>query len=317
MPLKLVFVKIFVLLIFIIVCWPVTTQAYEPIRPIPQQVEYDHKKALLGKRLFFETLLSKDNSVSCHTCHDFKSGGSEPRPVSIGVYERKGNMNAPTVLNSYFNFRQFWNGRAADLKEQASGPLHSMKEMDMTVARVEDVLNSHPEYPKIFKKVYQTSVIKFDMVVDAIAEFEKALFTPDSRFDQYLRGEINLSENEKQGYRLFKTFGCVSCHNGINIGGNSYQYVGAVNPLEEELSGDLYEISGDPFDKNRFKVPSLRNIALTAPYLHDGSRENLAEMLKLMAYHNLGFNLSTEEISLLTSFLNTLTGKTPKILQHD
>lgn len=317
MLLKLFFVPSFILGFLLVASIPFPCFAYEPIKPIPKHVEYNQVKAELGKKLFSETLLSKDNSVSCHTCHDFQLGGAEARSVSVGVYQRMGSMNAPTVLNSYFNFRQFWNGRAADLKEQASGPLHSMLEMDMTVTQVEKVLNNHPEYPQLFKKAYGSSVINFDMVVDAIAEFEKALYTPDSRFDQYLRGEIDLSEDEKQGYRLFKTLGCVSCHNGINIGGNSYQYVGVINPLDKDLSGDLYELSGDPFDKNRFKVPSLRNIALTAPYLHDGSQNNLADMLDLMAYHNLGFKLSKEEISLLSSFLRTLTGKTPKILEND
>jgi len=294
---------------------PILVWAYEPIIPIPRTVEYDENKALLGKRLFSETLLSSDNTVSCHSCHDFNFGGAESKPVSIGVYNRVGNLNAPTVLNSYFNFRQFWNGRAIDLKEQAKGPLHNIIEMDMTVEKVEKVLNAHDEYLGLFKQVYGKVPITFELVVDAIAEFEKALFTPDSIFDRYLRGEIELSKTEKKGYILFKTLGCISCHNGINIGGNSFQYIGAINPLENEVKGDLYEISGDPFDKNRFKVPSLRNIALTAPYLHDGSRKSLADILILMAYHNLGFSLSQEEIALLTSFLKTLTGKTPKILQ--
>ncbi len=291
--------------------------AFEPIVPIPQQVEYDQQKALLGRKLFSETGLSRDGIISCHSCHNFDSGGgADPRSVSTGVYARKGSLNAPTVYNSFFNFRQFWNGRAPDLIEQAKGPLHSTLEMDMSPAKIEQFLNSDKQYKKLFKVVYATNLINFDQVVDAIAEFEKALFTPDSKFDQYLRGESQLSEDEKSGYILFKSLGCISCHNGINVGGNSYQYLGAVNPIGRDLVGDRYELSKDPFDKNRFKVPGLRNIELTSPYLHDGSEQYLSDVLDIMAYHNLGFKLTSSEKILIEKFLYTLTGKKPDILQQ-
>jgi cytochrome c peroxidase len=188
--------------------------------------------------------------------------------------------------------------------------------MDMSPIRIEKLLNTDEQYQRLFKDVYASRSISFDQVVDAIAEFEKALFTPDSKFDLYLRGEAALSEDEKSGYTLFKSLGCISCHNGINVGGNSYQYLGAVNPIDRDLVGDRYEISKDPFDKNRFKVPGLRNIALTAPYLHDGSEEKLSGVLDIMAYHNLGFKLSVEENELLQKFLHTLTGNKPAILQE-
>jgi cytochrome c peroxidase len=184
----------------------------------------------------------------------------------------------------------------------------------MLPARIENFLHSDQEYQGLFKGVYKTSQINFDQVVGAIAEFEKALFTPDCKFDLYLRGEIQLSDDEKSGYILFKSLGCISCHNGINVGGNSYQYLGAVNPIDRELVGDRYEISNDPFDKNRFKVPGLRNIELTSPYLHDGSEEKLSDVLDIMAYHNLGFKLSRSENKLLEQFLRTLTGQKPAIL---
>ncbi len=290
------------------------THASEPILPIPRHVDYDHPRALLGKKLFTDPRLSRDGTISCHSCHSFESGGADPRPVSTGVYSRQGALNSPTVYNSFFNFRQFWNGRAPDLIEQAKGPLHSTVEMDMLPARIENFLNSDKEYQGLFKGVYKTSQINFDQVVGAIAEFEKALFTPDCKFDLYLRGEIQLSDDEKSGYILFKSLGCISCHNGINVGGNSYQYLGAVNPIDRELVGDRYEISNDPFDKNRFKVPGLRNIELTSPYLHDGSEEQLSDVLDIMAYHNLGFKLSRSENKLLEQFLITLTGQKPAIL---
>lgn len=289
-------------------------QAFEPIQPIPRHVEYDKAKALLGKKLFLETRLSRDGTISCHSCHSFSAGGADPRSVSTGVYARQGALNSPTVFNSFYNFRQFWNGRASDLVEQAKGPLHSTLEMDMSPIRIEGFLNSDQEYRQLFGEIYATPRISFDQLVEAIAEFEKALFTPDSKFDLYLRGEEQLSEDEKQGYILFKSLGCISCHNGINVGGNSFQYLGAVNPIDRDLAGDRYEISKDPFDKNRFKVPGLRNIALTSPYLHDGSEEHLSDVLDIMAFHNLGFKLTKTENDLLQKFLATLTGKTPAIL---
>ena len=289
--------------------------ASEPIIPIPRHVEYDQEKALLGKKLFFDPGLSRDGTVSCHSCHDFNFGGADPRQVSTGVYRRKGALNSPTVFNAYFNFRQFWNGRASNLVEQAKGPLHNTLEMDMSSERIEKYLSSIDGYVESISTIYGSSRISFDYVVDALAEFEKALFTPDSKFDLYLRGEGKLTEQEKSGYILFKSLGCISCHNGVNVGGNSFQYLGAVNPVDRDLAGDRYEISKDPFDKNRFKVPGLRNVELTSPYLHDGSEDLLSDVLDIMAYHNLGFKLTPEENGLLEGFLKTLTGKKPSILQ--
>lgn len=297
-------------------CHSAIVFAFEPIIPIPRHLDYNQEKALLGKRLFVEPRLSRDNTVSCHSCHSFEFGGADPRQVSTGVFARKGSLNSPSVFNSYFNFRQFWNGRAPDLVEQAKGPLHSTLEMDMSQSGIEQFLNADEDYRSRFESVYHSLPITFEQVVDALAEFEKALYTPDCKFDLYLRGEAELSETEKSGYILFKSLGCISCHNGINIGGNSFQYLGAVNPIEKDVVGDLFTLSNDPFDKNRFKVPSLRNIELTSPYLHDGSQKNLADVLDIMAFHNLGFKLTQKETELLEAFLKTLTGKKPAILQQ-
>lgn len=289
--------------------------ADEPIQPIPRQVDYDRAKAELGKRLFFDTRLSRDGQVSCGSCHSPGHGGAEPRATSQGVFKRQGAMNAPTVFNAYFNFRQFWNGRAKDLHEQATGPMHNPVEMDLTTEEIEARVNDDPHYRERFEALYRAERISLDLIADAIVEFEKALTTPNAKFDRWLRGELELADEEHQGYLLFKSLGCVSCHNGINVGGNSYQYLGAVNPVRNVTDGgDLYARTGEEFDRNRYKVPSLRNIALTAPYLHDGSRATLGEALATMAYHNLGFELSGEETRLLHAFLNTLTGDTPAIL---
>ncbi len=291
--------------------------AKEPITPLPKSIKYDKEKAILGKYLFFDPILSKDKSTSCASCHDFNHGGADPRPVSIGVEGKKGKVNAPTVYNSYFNFRQFWNGRAKDLKDQAKCPIHAPNEMAMNEKLVEKRLNSNTFYKTLFKKVYKTDKVEFWMVLDAIAEFEKALITPDSKFDRYLKGEVKLSSLEKKGYLLFKQLGCITCHNGINIGGNSFQKIGAINPYNKEPIGDRFEITKREFDRYRYKVPSLRNIALTAPYFHDGSVDTLEEAVDKMAYHNLGFTLSEMEKKAIVSFLKTLTGKKPKILNDE
>jgi cytochrome c peroxidase len=251
--------------------------------------------------------------VSCASCHAPEFGWADPRPVSIGVHGRIGNINAPTVLNAYFNFRQFWNGRAGDLQEQAAGPIHNPVEMGMSPQATLQRLREDPTYVAAFAAAFPGERWDFSHVTQAIAEFEKTLITPNSRLDRYLRGEIRLTPAEAEGYRLFKRLGCVTCHNGINVGGNSYQYMGALIPTDiDAAGGDRYALTGKAFDRNRFKVPTLRNILQTAPYLHDGSQSDLKEIVELMGYHNLGFRMKDEEADLLLTFLGTLTGDIPE-----
>ncbi len=296
----------------LLICFP--GWADEPIKPIPLKVDYDKAKAELGKMLFLDPQISSDNSISCHSCHDFDHGGADPRPVSIGVHGAKGNANAPAVYNAYFNFRQFWNGRAKDLKDQANGPIHNPVEMDMSPSDIEKYLEQNGYYNQAFRTIYNHPPT-YDDMLDAIAEFEKALFTPNCKFDRYLRKEISLSASEAKGYRLFKTLGCITCHNGINIGGNSFQKFGLIIPYRWSAKfPDRYDITHDAKDKNVYKVPTLRNITLTAPYFHDGSVATLKEALQKMAYHNLGFELSEEEIVAIETFLKTLTGERPAII---
>lgn len=306
----------YILLIFLIISNAVF--ATEPISPIPCKVDYDKQKALLGYSLFIDTELSKDKTTACLSCHDiFQSGGADKNVVSIGVKNRMGNIQSPTVLNACYNFKQFWNGRAKNLSEQASGPIHNPLEMDMNASEVEKRLNGSNEYKKQFYDIYKTDSIKFSQVIDAIVEFEKALVTPNSKFDRYLNGENTLSKKEIEGYNLFKHIGCITCHNGINIGGNAMQKFG----LFEEYKNarpypDLYSITKDSAYKNVFKVPTLRNISETAPYLHDGSAKNLKDVIVQMARYQLGTKLSDDEIEKLISFLNTLNGQTPEILSQ-
>ncbi len=303
-PLSLLF--LFVLLL----------HAKEAITPIPKEVVFDKQKALLGKALFFDTSLSKDHSVGCISCHNVYDGGADPRVVSRGFGGKKGNVQAPTVLNAVFNFRQFWNGRAKDLYEQAKGPLLNPVEHNMTPESVVEEVKKNKEYVRSFQKIYKNGVT-FDNVIDAIVEFEKALVTPDSKFDRYLRGEVKLSQREKEGFELFKRYGCISCHNGINLGGNFFAKIGIFFPYKNERSyPDRYALTKKEIDKNVFKVPTLRNIALTAPYFHDGRYKTLKDAINAMAYYNLGMEMKKDDREKIESFLHTLTGKLPEILDE-
>jgi cytochrome c peroxidase len=231
------------------------------------------------------------------------------------VYGKKGRIQSPTVLNSVFNFTQFWNGRAKTLKEQIKGPVHNSVEMDMKNDVIEKRLNASPYYKMLFKKTYHTDYITYDMVADAIAEFEKALITPNCKFDLYLKGKTKLTPLEKKGYVLFKKYGCITCHNGINVGGNSFQKMGTIFPIKQCV-GDRFEVTKIKFDKCIYKVPTLRNVALTAPYFHDGSAQTLEKAVEKMAYNNLGIKIKKEDVKAIVAFLKTLTGKTPEIMRR-
>ncbi len=291
--------------------------AKEPIIPIPNSISYDREKAYIGKLLFFDPILSKDRTVSCVSCHDFEYGGADPRAVSIGVEGKKGDINSPTVYNAVFNSSLFWNGRAKDLYEQLDGPLLNPVEMAMDRNTIEQRLNASPLYKKLFLKVYKKSFITYEMVKDALVEFEKALITPNSKFDRYLQGKTELSPKEKEGYLLFKKLGCITCHNGINIGGNSYQKIGSVIPYDGKIIHDRSEVTGKKEDRGLYRVAPLRNIALTAPYFHDASAKTLQEAVSKIAYHNLGFSLNKQEIEKIVAFLHTLTGEKPEILDEN
>ncbi len=300
--------KLFIIFIFVASCL-----ANDPIIPIPQKIEYNEKKALLGRELFFDTSLSRDNSVACISCHNIYNGGADARAVSVGFEGKKGNIQSPSVLNAVFNFRQFWNGRAKDLYEQAEGPLNNPVEHNMTPALIEQRLKADPKYKKKFETLYKEGVT-YKNAIDAIVEFEKALITPNSKFDLYLQKKAKLSAKEKHGYTLFRQLGCISCHNGVNLGGNSFAKIGMFTPYENINDyPDRYAITHNPLDRNVFKVPTLRNIALTAPYFHDASQKTLKDAIKAMGFYNLGIELDKEEIDAIEAFLKTLTGELPEI----
>jgi len=284
--------------------------ANEPITSIPLKIDIDIKKADLGKELFFDTSLSRTNTISCSSCHLLNKGGADNRKFSIGVDGRIGNINTPTVFNSRYNFVQLWNGKAKDLKEQVYESITNPLEMDMNLQELIKKLKK-TSYLKKFNSIYKDGITK-DNLADAIAEYEKSLITPSAPFDKYLRGNENaISKKAKNGYKLFKEQGCIACHHGINIGGNLYARFGVLRKTED-LKGSSkgrFEVTNDKRDEYFFKVPSLRNIELTYPYLHDGRIDNLEDAVKLMSNYQLGRTLTQEEIDDIVEFLKSLTGQ--------
>jgi cytochrome c peroxidase len=287
----------------------------EPIQPIEAPTGLDPGKIHLGRLLFHDPRLSHHNQVSCAYCHNLKTGGTDRKTRSIGINGAVGVINAPTVFNSGFNFSQFWDGRAATLEEQIDEPVHSKREMGSTWAEVIEKLKASPEYVRAFRQVYGDE-IRSDHIKDSIAEFERSLATPNSRFDRYLRRDTGaLTSREQQGYLLFKSFGCASCHQGVNVGGNMYQKLGVMAPYFTDrghitkVDRGRFNVTGDPKDTYMFKVPSLRNVELTSPYFHDGSAPTLEDAVGMMAKYQLGRRLSEQEVELIVEFLRTLTGE--------
>ena len=303
MILKVIFFIIFIMYSF-------TLNANE-ITPIPQQItDVNPKKVKLGKKLFFDPILSKNNTVACVNCHILSDGGDDNREFSIGINGKIGNINSPTVLNARYNFVQFWDGRAKNLQDQASGPIENPIEMGNTFPNLIKTLKNSP-YKKEFDSIYKDGITK-ENITDAIAEYEKTLITPNAPFDKYLRGDKNaITKMQKEGYELFKSKGCISCHNGINIGGNLYAKFGVFKQAKSKSLG-RYDITKNPLDKYFFKVPTLRNIALTSPYLHDGRYKSLNNVVKFMIEYQLGRKAKRDDIDKIAAFLLSLTGNIPK-----
>ena len=287
-----------------------------PIQPIPLKANLDPSKVELGRRLFNEPRLSRDDTVACSNCHLLKKGGADGLPNSPGIEGILGELNSPTVFNSAFNFKQFWDGRADTLEDQIDGPLANFREMDIQWPEVIRKLEADPTYPTQFAKVYPGGISQ-DSIKDAIATFERSLITPNGRFDQYLRGDAGaLTEREKKGYELFVDLGCVVCHQGVNVGGTLFQKMGKMRDYfgdREITQADLgrFNVTGNERDRFMFKVPGLRNVELTAPYFHDGSVATLEEAVVIMARVQLGYDLSQQEVGLLVDYLKTLTGELP------
>ena len=285
------------------------------ITPIPLHVDdIDIHKAKLGKELFFDPILSRDGTIACSNCHFLDDGGDDNLKVSFGIDGKTGTRNAPTVLNSRYNFAQFWDGKASSLKKQAEGPIENPVEMGNSFSNLIKTLNNS-KYKEKFKKIYKEGVTK-NSITDAIAEYEKTLITPNSPFDRYLRGDKDaISSEQKKGYELFKKIGCIACHNGINIGGNLYNKFGFLKPMDTKDLG-RFNVTHNENDKYFFKVPSLRNVAKTAPYSHNGEYENLKDIVIVMMEYQTGRVKNDEDIKYLVEFLKSLNAELVDFEKH-
>ncbi|OHC70937.1 MAG: cytochrome C biogenesis protein CcsA [Rhodocyclales bacterium GWA2_65_20] len=292
------------------VAWATTE---EPIQPIGPAKQINLGMVELGKKLYFDPRLSKSGFISCNSCHNLSMGGTDNIKTSIGDHWQEGPINAPTVLNSSLNVAQFWDGRAADLKAQAGGPIANPGEMAFTHTLALGVLESIATYVREFKQVFGKDKIDIDQVTLAIAEFEKTLVTPNSRFDQWLLGKKDaLTADELAGYKLFKDSGCIACHNGPAVGGNSFQKMGVVEAYKASSPAQgRVAVTGKDADRFNFKVPTLRNVEMTYPYFHDGAANTLKEAVDTMGRLQLGKKFTDAENAKVVAFLKTLTGDQP------
>lgn len=289
----------------------------EPITPIPESVPYQAEQARLGKALFHDTILSIDNKLSCVSCHNLKKGGMDNLPHSPGANNSITETNTPTVLNSIFNFRYHWDGRSKHYHQLLQQMISDPSIMGNTWVNVVQRIQDKSDYNNQFNALFDDGVTKSN-IESVLHEYQKTLITPNSRFDKFLMGDDNaLTSEEKEGYRLFKTTGCISCHQGINIGGNLFEKIGIYKSYFAEKSNlspadyGRYNLTGLEEDKFVFKVPSLRNVALTAPYFHDGSKATLEEAIEAMAIYQIGQPLAKTHVSQIKAFLETLTGELP------
>ena len=289
----------------------------EPISPLPlaPPSTLDPRKVALGRKLFHDPRLSADDSLSCAGCHPLDRGGADRLRRSKGLHGVEGAVNAPTVFNSAFNFVQFWDGRAETLEDQVDSPVQSPTEMGGSWEDILRKLRQDPAYVAEFAALYPGGLGR-DGVKSAIADFERTLLTPGSRFDRFLRGDASaITAAEKSGYAKFKSYGCVSCHQGVNIGANLFQRMGVIGDYFADRGGltkaDLgrFNVTGRESDRHVFKVPGLRNVAVTAPYFHDGSAATLEEAVAVMAKYQLGRRLPPEDLAEIVRFLGTLTGE--------
>lgn len=291
--------------------------ANEPVRPVADSVPVDMRKVILGELLFHDTRLSADNTVSCATCHALNTAGVDNKQYSEGIEGQFGGVNAPTVFNAHYNFVQFWDGRAKTLADQAAGP--PLNPVEMGCKSFDDIcarLAEDKDFVKAFTAVYPDGLSQAN-ITDAIQEFERTLLTPNSRFDKYLKGDKTaISAEEIAGYELFKKYSCATCHVGENLGGQSYELMGLQADYFADRNAELTvedngrnKETGSERDVHRFKVPGLRNVALTAPYFHDGTMATLEDAVRAMAKYEKGVTLSEEETAKIVAFLKTLTGE--------
>lgn len=295
----------------------VAAQTPEPIAPIPFQLELDQRKIDLGEALFHDVRLSKGNENACSSCHDLDNGGDDGLAMSHGLGGKPGKRNTLTIFNSTLNFRMMWDGRFASSEQQVEAAIHDPTVMGETWPGIIDKLSQDQALSQAFARLYPEGM-QPQTITDAIVVYERSLVTPNARFDKFLRGDAAaLSPDELEGYSLFKTYGCASCHQGVNVGGNMFQVFGVLGTpgdyFRSHGGGDadlgLYNTTKIEEDKFVFRVPSLRNVALTAPYFNDGSAATLTEAVDAMAKYQLGRQIPPRDNALIVAFLRTLTGE--------
>ncbi|MDR3347797.1 MAG: cytochrome-c peroxidase [Helicobacteraceae bacterium] len=286
----------------------------EPLTPIVKPHTLNADKIQLGERLFHDTRLSHNNTIACASCHNLSTGGVDRLPRSFGVGGKEGDINTPTVYNSSLNFVQFWDGRAKDLGEQAVGPIFNPVEMASNWDEALPKLRADSDLKAQFMRIYGNAPNESN-VIDAIVEFERSLITP-SRMDRWLLGDDSaLSKDELNGYRLFVQYGCVACHQGEGVGGNLFQRFGVMSDYFEGNANiqksdyGRFNVTGREEDKFVFKVPSLRNVALTPPYFHNAAAATLEEAVARMGFFQLGVDLRGEDAIAIAKFLEALNGE--------
>jgi cytochrome c peroxidase len=291
-----------------------------PIRPISTPTHLDARRVALGRRLFEEVRLSHDDSIACASCHVLERGGVDGRAHAIGIEGKVGDLNTPTVFNAGLNFRQFWDGRAETLEAQVEGPLHNPIEMGSSFGEAIDKLARDPSYARQVRAAYGVEALTATVLSDAIASFERSLVLPGSRFDLFLAGDdLAIDRDEQHGYELFLDYGCASCHQGANVGGNMFARFGVVQDYFAEparrTKSDLgrYNVTRRDDDRYAFRVPSLRLVSLTPPYFHDGSIQSLEQAIRLMARYQIGRELTDPDVLLIGKFLGTLVGSSREV----
>ncbi|MGF1799732.1 cytochrome-c peroxidase [Vibrio gigantis] len=287
------------------------------LQPIYSSFDVNEDRAKLGKALYHDTRLSGDDTVSCASCHGLDTGGVDNLVGSVGIHGQVGGINAPTVFNSVYNKLQFWDGRANDLQDQAGGPPFNPIEMGSEGwDQIVDKLSNDQELVAMFDKTYEGEISGYT-ITHAIAEFEKTLTTPNSRFDQYLTGNVDaIDSHEKYGLMLFKKYSCGTCHAGEAMGGETFEAMGLKADYFSDRGSEItpedmgrFNVTGNETDRHKFKVPTLRNIELTAPYFHDGQAETLDKAIFGMGKYQVGVEMSDDEVDAIKAFLKTLTGE--------
>jgi len=286
----------------------------EPLRPLKPLQHLNVAAIALGESLFNEKRLSANNTISCAHCHVLALGGADGLPHSLGLDGQAGEVNTPTVFNAALNLAQFWDGRATTLETQIDGPIYNVKEMGSNWPEIIAKLRADHAYVRRFRAIYPDG-IKIANIRHALASFERSLITTASRFDRYLLGSPDaITDREKQGYVLFKSYGCAACHQGANVGGNMFQKLGVMRDYFTErgnitrADAGRFNVTGQEADRYFFKVPSLRLVVLTAPYFHDGSAATLEQAIATMAWYQLGRAIPVQDIGLIIAFLRTLPG---------